>query len=169
MKKTKLLAAAAVFLMITGCQKAEEKAEQNMTMALKNIFETVSEAEYDSFMQPVSANGNEQVETQEIPDWLEERFDSCVSGKCFEQISGNGLLMIPVSAYESGKTLTLDKLTFEPKRGYYEFQGTVIIEGEGKSQKTDISGSMQMDREGKVSSLKLSEAGEILDKIKEKL
>lgn len=167
MKKEKLLVPAAVILLLTSCGQADQQPQKNMQAALEHLFTTVSEEEYASFEEPVSANGNQQVESQEIPEWAEERFASCVSETCFEKISGNGLLIIPLSAYESGKTLSLEELSIQLKNGYYEFQGTVEIIGEGKSEKADIHGSAQVDEEEKVSDLQLSDAEKILEKIRE--
>lgn len=167
MKKEKLLVSAVVVLLLTSCGKAEEKPQENMRTMLEHLFETVSEKEYASFEEPVSANGNQQIESQEIPEWAEERFSSCVSETCFEKISGNGLLMIPLSAYEAGKELSLEELEIQSGNGYYEFQGMVGITGEGKTEKAKIHGSAQTDEEGKVSDLKLSDPEEILEKIRE--
>ena len=107
------------------------------------------------------------MESQAIPEWAQDRFSSCVSESCFEKISGNGLLMIPLSAYEAGKELSLEELEIQSGKGYYEFQGTVEIAGEGKTERAEIHGSAQTDEKGKVSDLKLSDPEEILEKIRE--
>lgn len=167
MKKKILLVPAAVILLVTGCGKADQQPQENMQAALEHLFETVSEEEYAGFEEPVSANGNQQVESQAIPEWAQDRFSSCVSESCFEKISGNGLLMIPLSAYEAGKELSLEELEIQSGKGYYEFQGTVEIAGEGKTERAEIHGSAQTDEKGKVSDLKLSDPEEILEKIRE--
>ena len=166
MKKGIAILLAAAVLLVSGCQREDTKAQKNMTETLEHLFETASEDEYAALAEPVSASGNEQAE-EEMPEWMHERFASCVSDTGYEDLWSDGLLMIPVYAYEAGETLEVTDLNFQKKQRRYEFSGNVGIRKEEKTRTVKISGTIQTDGEGKVSGVQLSDAASLLEKIGE--
>ena len=166
MKRGMAILLAAAVLLVTGCQREDTKAQKNMTATLEHLFEKATEDEYAALAEPVSASGNEQAaESEEMPEWMYERFASCVSDAGYEDLWSDGLLMIPVYAYEAGETLEVTDLSFQKKQQRYEFSGTVGIRKEEKTETLKISGTIQTDGEGKVSGMQLSDAASLLEKI----
>lgn len=157
---------AAAFLM-SGCQREDMEARENAAETLEQLFETASEEEYSELAEPVSTNGNEQAESVEMPEWMHERFDSCVSDVGYRELWTEGLLMIPVYAYEAGEKLELMDVEVQGQKQQYEFHGTVEITKEQEKSTVEISGTVQIDEEGKVAGLQFSDSGTLMGKIAE--
>ncbi|HIZ66480.1 MAG TPA: hypothetical protein H9809_11400 [Candidatus Blautia pullicola] len=156
MKKIYLTPVLLITLLAAGgCGAQTDEAEsENVSLVLSNLFSSIDQEDFDAFNSWESGTA--------APDWIEEDFQNLMTEKCYDSALETGLFMIPVKAFQSGTDLELKDPQLSQQEDSYSFTGTLTLEKEGQeSQSLSIEGSAQVDQDGKVSYISISNMNEI--------
>ena len=158
MKKIYLTPVLLITLLAAGgCGAQTDEAEsENVSLVLSNLFSSIDQEDFDAFNSWESGTA--------APDWIEEDFQNLMTEKCYDSALETGLFMIPVKAFQSGTDLELELKDpqLSQQEDSYSFTGTLTLEKEGQeSQSLSIEGSAQVDQDGKVSYISISNMNEI--------
>ena len=156
MKKIYLTPVLLITLLAAGgCGAQTDEAEsENVSLVLSNLFSSIDQEDFDAF--------NSWEAGTAAPDWIEEDFQNLMTEKCYDSALETGLFMIPVKAFQSGTDLDLTDPQLSQQEDSYSVTGTLTLEKEGQeSQSLSIEGSAQVDQDGKVSYISISNMNEI--------
>lgn len=160
MKVKKLLACCLLFIMgmaLIGCSGVESSQGKALEL-YQNLFAGLSEDEYEAYQAWQNSAqstgeglGMVSADPDALPDWLKERFESTTTPECFDNIIGQILFTVPVSAYEKGYTIETPQTKVTETDNGYDISGTLSIKKDGSEQQVDVSVSIQLNEDGRIS------------------
>ncbi len=160
MKVKKLLACCLLFIMgmaLIGCSGVESSQGKALEL-YQNLFAGLSEDEYEAYQAWQNSAqstgeglGMVSADPDALPDWLKERFESTTTPECFDNIIGQTLFTVPVSAYEKGYTIETPQTKVTETENGYDISGTLSIKKDGSEQQVDVSVSIQLNEDGRIS------------------
>lgn len=154
MKKAGIWAAVlfVVMLMTAGCGAKKQKEETaHLNRVMENIFKSTDEKEYQ-----------QSEESTEVPAWVEERFQAHMTEKGYAVLTSTAVYNMAVLSYQNEKTMQIEDLSIEKKDNYYDLNWKVSVkDDEGKTESLPMEGSAQLDEEGLVNSLNITNLSEL--------
>lgn len=157
--KTWLACCLLLFMSIAliGCSGTESSQGKALEL-YQNLFAGLSDEEYAAYQEwQKSAQSTDEglgivsADPDALPEWLKERFESTTTPECFENIIGQTLFTVPVIAYEKGYTIETPQTKVTQTDNGYDISGTLSIKKDGSEQQADVSVSVQLDEDGRIS------------------
>lgn len=152
---------------LIGCS-GSESSQGKVLELYQNLFAGLSEEEYADYQEWQSSAqtaeeglGMVSADPEAVPSWLKERFESLTTPDCFNNILGQSLFIIPVSAYEKGYTVDTSKTKVTQTDSGYEITGTLTLKKDGSEQQADVSVSVQLNEEGRISFLRINNLSDV--------
>ena len=157
----------AISTALVACGVANSESSKALEL-YQNLFAGLSEEEYADYQEWQSSAqtaeeglGMVSAEPEAVPSWLKERFESLTTPDCFNNILGQSLFIIPVSAYEKGYTVDTPKTKVTQTDSGYEITGTLTLKKDGSEQQADVSVSVQLNKEGRISFLRINNLSDV--------
>lgn len=142
---------------LIGCS-GSESSQGKVLELYQNLFAGLSEEEYADYQEWQSSAqtaeeglGMVSADPDALPDWLKERFESTTTPECFDNIIGQTLFTVPVTAYEKGYTIETPQTKVTETENGYDISGTLSIKKDGSEQQVDVSVSIQLNEDGRIS------------------
>lgn len=137
-----------------GTRPDKKSESETIALVLSELFSPITQEDLDAYLSWGSGT--------QTPGWIEESFQDLMTQKCYDRALETGLFMIPVKAFQTHTDLELKDIKTTPHDNYYSFTGALTLKKKGQeSQTLSLTGSAQVDKEAKISSVTISNMDEI--------
>ena len=118
------------------------------------MFTELSKAEYEDMKR--ESGGTDEVQITEsivntpLPSWVYERFEPYMAEECFDRFIASAKYDIPYMAYIHVVDMEATDFEMTADDDGWDFTANVVLESFGNLVKKEISGSAQVDENGKL-------------------
>ena len=134
--------------------KLTDSGEFGLKRVVEGMFTELSKAEYDDINS--GSDGVGEVQTTKntvntaLPPWVHERFEPYMTEECFDRFIASAEYDIPYMAYIHVVDMEVTDFEMTITDDGYDFTANVVLESFGNPVKKEISGSAQVDENGKL-------------------
>ena len=134
--------------------KLTDSREFGLKRIIEGMFTELSKAEYEDMKR--ESGGTDEVQITEnivntpLPSWVYERFEPYMTEECFDRFIASAKYDIPYMAYIHVVDMEATDFEMTADDDGWDFTANVVLESFGNPVKKEISGSAQVDENGKL-------------------